>query len=93
MHAGTSNPSSSAGAGMCVRSVGFLSCSSSSVMQEFWHHTFERYSTSKKHTEEFMRWKYKVNDLDIRKLKYEFIANYEFWLKSVRKCDHNTAIK
>ena len=63
------------------------------IGHEFSHHTFERYTTSKKHTEEFMKWKYKVNDMDIRKLNYEFITNYEFWLKSVRKCDHNTAIK
>lgn len=63
------------------------------IGHEFSHHTFERYTTSKKHTEEFMRWKYKVEDIDIRKLNYEFITNYEFWLKSVRKCDHNTAIK
>lgn len=63
------------------------------IGHEFSHHTFERYTTSKKHTEEFMKWKYKVDDMDIRKLNYEFITNYEFWLKSVRKCDHNTAIK
>jgi integrase len=63
------------------------------IGHEFSHHTFERYTTSKKHTQEFMKWKYKVNDMDIRKLNYEFITNYEFWLKSVRKCDHNTAIK
>ena len=63
------------------------------IGHEFSHHTFERYTTSKKHTEEFMKWKYKVEDIDIRKLNYEFITNYEFWLKSVRKCDHNTAIK
>jgi integrase len=63
------------------------------VGHEFSHHTFERYTTSKKHTQEFMKWKYKLDDIDIRKLNYEFITNYEFWLKSVRKCDHNTAIK
>jgi site-specific recombinase XerD len=26
-------------------------------------------------------------------LNYEFITEYEFWLKSVRKCDHNTTMK
>ncbi len=55
--------------------------------------TFERYTTSKKHTHDFMKSKYKVDDIDIKKLNYEFIHNYEFWLKSVRKCDHNTTIK
>ena len=45
------------------------------IGHEFSHHTFERYTTSKKHTEEFMKLKYKVNDMDIRKLNYEFITN------------------
>lgn len=63
------------------------------IGHEFSPLTFERYTTSKKHTHDFMKWKYKVDDIDIKKLNYEFIHNYEFWLKSVRKCDHNTAIK
>ena len=63
------------------------------IGHEFSPLTFERYTTSKKHTLEFLKWKYKVDDIDIKKLNYEFIHNYEFWLKSVRKCDHNTTIK
>ena len=63
------------------------------VNQEFSPLTLERYETSFRHTEEFMKWKYKIEDIDIKRLNYEFISNYEFWLKSVRKCDHNTSVK
>lgn len=52
--------------------------------------TFERYETFFRHTEAFMKWKFNIDDIDIKKLNYEFIADYEFWLKSERKCDHNT---
>jgi site-specific recombinase XerD len=55
--------------------------------------TLERYNTSFKHTQSFLLWKYKVSDMDIRKLDFEFITEYEFWLKSVRNCDHNTTMK
>ncbi len=55
--------------------------------------TLERYETSYKHTLNFIESKYKVSDIDITKLDYDFIYNYEFWLKTVRKCDHNTTIK
>jgi site-specific recombinase XerD len=55
--------------------------------------TLERYTTSLKHTRSFMQWKYKVDDIDITELNYEFISGYEFWLKSVRKCSHNPAMK
>jgi len=55
--------------------------------------TLERYETSYKHTSKFLQWKYKVTDMDITGLNYEFMAEYEFWLKSVRKCDHNSTMK
>ncbi|MEO5975956.1 MAG: site-specific integrase [Chryseolinea sp.] len=63
------------------------------VNREFSPLTFERYATSFRHTESFMLWKYKIKDINVKELKYEFIADYEFWLKSVRKCDHNTSMK
>lgn len=55
--------------------------------------TLERYTTSYNHTRSFLEWKYQVSDMDITRLNYEFISEYEFWLKSVRKCDHNTTMK
>ena len=63
------------------------------VKKEFSPLTLERYETSFRHTQEFMKWKFKVNDIDVKQMKYEFIADYEFWLKSVRNCDHNTSMK
>ena len=55
--------------------------------------TYERYQTSFKHTRSFLQWKYKIDDIDIIKMNYEFISEYEFWLKSVHKCYHNSTMK
>jgi site-specific recombinase XerD len=55
--------------------------------------TYQRYVTSKDHTQSFLKWKYKIDDIDIRKLNYEFINDYAFWLKTKRNCNHNTAMK
>src|SRR6266542_612682 len=55
--------------------------------------TLTRYETSYKHTMSFLQSRYEVSDIDINKLDYDFITEYEFWLKSVRKCDHNTTMK
>jgi site-specific recombinase XerD len=63
------------------------------IGKEFSPLTYERYVTSKRHTQEFLKWKLKVSDLDINELNYEFITDYEFWLKSIRNCDHNTSMK
>jgi site-specific recombinase XerD len=63
------------------------------VGSEFSAGTLERYKTSLEHTRSFLKWKYNVLDMDIRKLDYEFISEYSFWLKSIRKCSHNTTMK
>ncbi len=63
------------------------------VGKEFSRATLVRYITSFGHTRSFLQWKYKVSDIDIAKLDYEFISEYEFWLKSVRNCGHNSTIK
>ncbi len=55
--------------------------------------TYKRYKTALEHTKEFIQWKYKKDDLPITELNYEFIAEYEYYLKSVRKCAHNSAMK
>lgn len=55
--------------------------------------TLERFQTAYRHVQSFLQWKYKVDDIDINKLDYEFISEYEFWIKSIRKCNHNSTIK
>ncbi len=63
------------------------------VNREFSPLTLARYETSYRHTQEYMKWKFRIEDIDIKKLNYEFLSDYEFWLKSQRKCDHNTSVK
>jgi len=63
------------------------------VGSDFAPATLERYETSYKHTLHFLQSKYNVPDIDIEKLDYDFISGYEFWLKTVRKCDHNSTMK
>jgi len=63
------------------------------IGKEYAPGTLERYTTSLKHTIEFMQWKYNVSDIDITKIDHAFIIDYEFWLRSVRNCANNTAVK
>jgi site-specific recombinase XerD len=55
--------------------------------------TLERYQTSLKHTKDFIFWKYKISDINIDNIDHAFITEYEFYLRSVRKCNNNTAVK
>jgi site-specific recombinase XerD len=55
--------------------------------------TLERYQTSLKHTKDFLFWKYNLTDINIEKIDHAFIMEYEFYLRNVRKCNNNTAVK
>lgn len=60
---------------------------------EFASGTLERYKTSLKHTVDFMKWKFSITDIDIKSINHEFITDYEFYLRTVRKCNNNSAVK
>lgn len=55
--------------------------------------TYERYVTSLRHTQNFLLWKYNVSDIGIDKIDHAFITEYEFYLRSERKCANNTTVK
>lgn len=55
--------------------------------------THERYAISRKHVKEFLKFKYNLDDLEFRDLNYEFIKDFEFYLKTVKDCNNNTALK
>jgi hypothetical protein len=55
--------------------------------------TVVRYETSLRHTLEFMRHTYQRDDIYLDELNRQFIEDYEFYLKTERKCCHNTTTK
>lgn len=63
------------------------------VGQEYAAGTLERYQTSLKHTKDFIFWKYNITDINIEKIDHAFIMEYEFYLRSERKCANNSAVK
>lgn len=62
------------------------------VGKDFAIGTLRRFKVCKKSLQEFLKWKFQVDDISIRKLNFEFINDYEFYLKSVRNCGHNTVM-
>lgn len=55
--------------------------------------TVVRYETSYKHTAAFIEFVYKKQDVPITAVDHKFITDYEFWLRTERKCNHNSATK
>lgn len=55
--------------------------------------TVMRYETSYRHTAEFIQLFYKKDDVYLEEVNHQFIKDYEFFLKTERKCNHNSATK
>jgi len=55
--------------------------------------TVERYETCYKHVSNFMKEKYKKQDILINEVTPMFITDFELYLKTTRKCAHNTTLK
>lgn len=60
--------------------------------KEYAKGTWVHFTTTCKHLENFIRWKFQEKDLPISKIDYGFIADFEFYLKN-GICAHNTAMK
>lgn len=61
--------------------------------QEFEKSTLQRYKTCLMHTKDFMKWQYNVSDIPVKKINFAFLNDFEYYLRSVRKCCNNSAIK
>jgi site-specific recombinase XerD len=55
--------------------------------------TLQRYRTTYRHVKNFIEWKYELNDLNINALNYEFAVEFVFWLRAIKNCANNSAIK
>ena len=54
--------------------------------------TFKRFKSALTSLKKFILWKFNQSDLSILSLNYQFITEYEFYLKSVQGMQHNTAM-
>jgi len=55
--------------------------------------TLERFNITKNHLTAFIKLKYNAGDLEFADLNFEFIKDFEFYLRAVRKCANNTTLK
>lgn len=56
------------------------------------YRTLQKYKTIKGYLVEFLRYQYALNDIDLDRVDYQFIRDFEIYLKSVKHCCHNTAM-
>jgi len=55
--------------------------------------TYKRYTYTRTHVQNYIKYKYDRDDIELRELDYDFISGFELYLKTVRKCINNSALK
>lgn len=63
------------------------------VGKEYAKGTLTRYNTCLSHTQEFLKWKFNTSDIDIKKIDYAFLNDFEFYLRTEKSCNNNSAVK
>lgn len=63
------------------------------IDKEYSRGTLSCFQTSLKHIKDFLKWKYNLTDIDIKQIDNSFIMDYDFFLRSERKCANNSAVK
>jgi hypothetical protein len=56
------------------------------------YRTLQKYKTIKAYVTDFLNYQYALNDIELYKLDYQFIKNFEIYLKTIKHCCHNTAM-
>tara|TARA_R100000935_G_C2828289_1_gene163536 strand:+ start:239 stop:1489 length:1251 start_codon:yes stop_codon:yes gene_type:complete len=55
--------------------------------------TAKRYWTCYNHVEQFINEEYKAEDYRMKDIDHQFISKFEYFLKTKRECNHNSALK
>jgi len=55
--------------------------------------TAKRYWTCYNHVEQFLNEEYKADDYPMNDINHQFITKFEYFLKTKRECNHNSALK
>lgn len=66
---------------------------SEKVPAEYSPTTLVRFKTTLGHVKDYIRYKYKTDDLLLTQLNYRFITEFDHYFRTVKGCNHNTSIK
>ena len=59
---------------------------------EFSHGTFKKFKSALISLENFIQWKFNKEDVYLSAVNHNFITDYEFYLKTIQKVQHNSAM-
>lgn len=60
---------------------------------EFALGTYKRYHTTRNHIDDFVKSEFRKSDIPVRDVDLKFIKGFEYFLKTAKECNHNSALK
>ena len=60
---------------------------------DFTESTVEKFDTSLSHLQEYIKYRCGTEDILLNEINAQFIHDFDFYLKTVRKCQHNSSLK
>lgn len=63
------------------------------IGKDFTKGTLTKYNTTKKHVESFMKSRLRISDIEVKRIEYVFITEFDFYLRNTCGCANNSAIK
>jgi len=63
------------------------------IDKEYTLNTHKRYETSLSHIQDFIKYKYSLNDIPIKEVNLAFVNDFDFYLRTIRNCNNNSTIK
>jgi len=63
------------------------------VGKQYARGTLQRFEVTLNHIQNFLSWKNNDDDIALIKIDHAFITDFEFYLRSVKVCSNNTAVK
>lgn len=55
--------------------------------------TLKRFETCYRHVQNFIKAKYKKNDMDVNDITPRFVSDFEYYFRAERNCNNNTSLK
>jgi len=59
---------------------------------EYSHGTYKKFKSALVSLEKFIKWKFAKKDVNLSAVNHSFITDYEFYLKTIQKVQHNSAM-
>ena len=65
----------------------------SQVGKDYAPATYKKFTYTLNHLQAFMQWKYRSSDMNLHQVNFEFVTEFDYYLRAIKNCNNNTTVK